>query len=76
VERVIAERKLRCGPTRYEPRGGGINVSRVLRRLACDAPAIYPAGGPVGELLARARRGRRFGSRSMSQVHQTGEKQA
>ena len=53
VERVIPERKLRCGPTRYEPGGGGINVSRVLRRLGCDAPAIYPAGGPAGQLLAR-----------------------
>jgi 6-phosphofructokinase 2 len=53
VDHVIPERKLRCGPARSEPGGGGINVSRVLRRLGDDAPAIYPAGGPAGELLAR-----------------------
>jgi 6-phosphofructokinase 2 len=53
VEHVISERKLRCGPTLYEPGGGGINVSRVLHRLGDDAPAIYPAGGPAGELLGR-----------------------
>jgi 6-phosphofructokinase 2 len=28
-------------------------VSRVLRRLGDDAPAIYPAGGPAGELLGQ-----------------------
>ena len=53
VVQILSERKLRCGPTRYEPGGGGINVSRVLRRLGADAPAIYPAGGPAGELLGR-----------------------
>jgi len=53
VAQVLSERKMRCGPTRYEPGGGGINVSRVLRRLGDDAPAIYPAGGPAGELLFR-----------------------
>jgi 6-phosphofructokinase 2 len=37
----------------YEPGGGGINVSRVLRRLGEQAPAIYPAGGPAGTLLGR-----------------------
>jgi 6-phosphofructokinase 2 len=27
VEHVIADRKLRCKPSSYEPGGGGINVS-------------------------------------------------
>ena len=53
VGHVISERKLRCASPRYEPGGGGINVSRALRRLGDDAPAIYPAGGPAGELLDR-----------------------
>ncbi len=53
VAQVLSERKLRCGPARYEPGGGGINVSRVLSRLGDDAPAIYPAGGPAGERLSR-----------------------
>jgi 6-phosphofructokinase 2 len=53
AEHVISDRKLRCAQPVYEPGGGGINVSRVLRRLGEEAPAIYPAGGPAGALLTR-----------------------
>ena len=53
VPHVLSDRKLRCGQPHYEPGGGGINVSRVLRRLGEEAPAIYPAGGPAGALLGR-----------------------
>ena len=51
VDRVIPDRKLRCGPPRYEPGGGGINVARAIRRLGGEALAIYPSGGAAGELL-------------------------
>jgi 6-phosphofructokinase 2 len=51
VDRVVPERKLRCGAPRYEPGGGGINVARAIRRLGGAALAIYPAGGPAGALL-------------------------
>ncbi len=53
VAHVISERKLRCRQPNSEPGGGGINVSRVLHRLGDDAPAVFPAGGPAGELLER-----------------------
>ncbi len=52
VDRVVPDRKLRCGPPRYEPGGGGINVARAVRRLGGDALAIYPAGGAAGDLLS------------------------
>ena len=51
VDRVVPERKLRCGPARYEPGGGGINVARAVRHLGGEALAIYPSGGPAGLLL-------------------------
>ena len=51
VEQVVPDRKLRCGPPRYEPGGGGINVARAVRKLGGEALAIYPAGGAAGELL-------------------------
>ncbi len=51
VEHVVSEIKLRCGPLRAEPGGGGINVARVLQRFARDPLAIYPVGGLTGELL-------------------------
>ncbi len=51
VDRVIPDRKLRCGPPRYEPGGGGINVARAIVKLGGEALAVYPAGGAAGELL-------------------------
>jgi 6-phosphofructokinase 2 len=51
VDHVVSDRKLRCGAARYEPGGGGINVSRTIRRLSGDSLAVYPAGGPAGALL-------------------------
>lgn len=51
VERVAPDRKLRCGEPRRDPGGGGVNVARVLKRLGEEAPAVYPAGGPTGEIL-------------------------
>jgi 6-phosphofructokinase 2 len=51
IDQVAAERKLRCDPPRYEPGGGGINVSRVVKRLGGDSLALYPTGGPLGHML-------------------------
>ncbi len=53
VDRVEPVRKLRCGPGRRDPGGGGINVARVATRLGCAVKAVYPAGGEVGRLLDR-----------------------
>lgn len=51
VDHVLAEHKLRCALPKYEPGGGGINVSRAIRKLGGTSIAIYPKGGPSGELL-------------------------
>jgi 6-phosphofructokinase 2 len=57
VERVIADKKLKCSPPVFEPGGGGLNVARAIRKLGGDVVAIYPSGGYSGkflnELLAR-----------------------
>ena len=49
VDRVEPEHKLRCGPTRLDPGGGGVNVSRVLRSMGGRSVAVYTAGGPTGQ---------------------------
>lgn len=49
TERVVAEHKLRCGPSRFDPGGGGVNVSRAIRNLGGTSVAIYPLGGPTGQ---------------------------
>lgn len=51
VDRVLPDRKLRCNPPSFEPGGGGINVSRVLKTLGGDSTALYPMGGPPGRLF-------------------------
>lgn len=48
---VIAERKLYCKTPRFEPGGGGINVTRAIKKLGGDSIALYPSGGPTGEML-------------------------
>lgn len=42
--------KLRCAEPSFEPGGGGVNVSRALKRLETDALAIYTRGGATGQL--------------------------
>ncbi len=51
TERVGHTHKLRCGPPRTDPGGGGINVARVVKVLGGEATAVYPAGGPYGAAL-------------------------
>jgi len=50
---VVGEHKLRCGRSRLDPGGGGINVSRVIQRLGGQTLAIYAAGGPTGDAYRR-----------------------
>src|SRR3546814_19624263 len=52
--RVISTEKLRCSLPRHDPGGGGIHVARVVKTLGGRAIAIYPAGGPFGDLLQRS----------------------
>ena len=51
TEHVIAERKLYCGPSNYEPGGGGVNVSRAIKKLGGESLLVYPAGGMSGKML-------------------------
>lgn len=53
VARIEPTRKLRCAPARRDPGGGGINVARVIDRLAGDVTAVFPVGGAAGALLGR-----------------------
>jgi len=52
TERVISVHKLRCGTSRLDPGGGGVNVSSVIQRLG-GTLAVYTAGGPTGEAYRR-----------------------
>lgn len=51
IDHLIPEKKLRCTPPKFEPGGGGINVSRAIKKLGGTSTALYLAGGPAGMIL-------------------------
>ena len=51
IDRLKPEKKLRCDEPRFDPGGGGINVSRAIKILGGESIAIYAAGGSEGEKL-------------------------
>lgn len=51
VNHVQPEKKIRCKDPFYEPGGGGINVSRAIKKLGGSSCAWFLAGGPSGEKL-------------------------
>lgn len=53
IDKLAPEKKLRCSAPQYEPGGGGINVTRVIKNLGFDALAIFPAGGYAGKFLVQ-----------------------
>lgn len=53
VENVVPEHKLRCAEAKFEPGGGGINVSRAIKKVGGDSVAVYTKGGPTGDLLQK-----------------------
>lgn len=52
IDRLIPEQKLRCDAPRFDAGGGGINVSKAIKRLGGKSLAIFTAGGLPGQLLA------------------------
>ncbi len=51
VDNFVAERKLRCSNPSREPGGGGINVSRAIRKLGGESVALYTCGGLTGQMF-------------------------
>lgn len=51
VKGIVPEKKLRCTVPKYEPGGGGINVSRALKRLGTASDVFFTSGGRTGQVL-------------------------
>lgn len=51
VDGLIAEQKLKCHSIEFQAGGGGINISRVLRRLQIDSDCVFTSGGDNGAFL-------------------------
>ncbi len=51
VAGVIPNKKLRCASPDYYAGGGGVNISRALKKLGGSSLCMYIAGGPTGAHL-------------------------
>lgn len=51
TERLTPEQKLRCTGLQEDAGGGGINVSKGIRKLGGNSTAVFPAGGTTGQRL-------------------------
>jgi 6-phosphofructokinase 2 len=51
VNKLVAEKKMRCSEMIREAGGGGINVSKALKELGGGSLAIFPSGGINGKLI-------------------------
>ena len=51
VGRLAPLLKLRCGPVRLDPGGGGVNVSRAIKELGGESHAFVAIGGHTGAQL-------------------------
>jgi 6-phosphofructokinase 2 len=53
VPALLPEKKLRCTVPKFEPGGGGINVSKAIKNLGGDSIALFPSGGYSGKFLQK-----------------------
>ncbi|MFC6996349.1 1-phosphofructokinase family hexose kinase [Rufibacter roseus] len=53
LPKLAPEKKLRCETPTYEPGGGGINVSRAIKKLGGESIAWYLSGGAAGKRIGQ-----------------------
>lgn len=53
VDHIESNEKLRCDTPTTDPGGGGVNVSRVIKRLGGTSKAIYTKGGYTGNIFSQ-----------------------
>lgn len=48
VPELVPDKKLRASEGKTEPGGGGVNISRALKKLGAESEAVYFSGGYTG----------------------------
>ncbi len=66
ADEIVPDRKVRCVDVRREAGGGGINVSRAIGKLGGKSTAVFPVGGPTGEILRQLVEEERIATRCVS----------
>jgi 6-phosphofructokinase 2 len=73
VEALIPEKKLKCTAPKLEPGGGGINVSRALKKIGGESIAIFPSGGYAGKFFNHLMVNENIATVIINAVHDTRE---
>lgn len=73
VARLKPEVKLRCTEVVREPGGGGINVSKALKKLDTSSVALFPAGGHNGHMLKALLKKEEIAFQAIDTTHETRE---
>lgn len=73
IGQVVPNDKLRCSSPIYQAGGGGINVSRAIRRLDGSSMAIFSCGGSNGQILTSIIEGKSIDFRQISIADNTRE---
>lgn len=53
LDQLKPQQKLRCGPPRYDPGGGGVNVSRAIKEFGGESHAFVAVAGATGQWYQR-----------------------
>lgn len=51
IDKLVPEKKLRCAKMTAEAGGGGINISKAIKKLDGDSLAVFPSGGMNGKKI-------------------------
>lgn len=73
VEKLIPEKKLRCSNMIIEAGGGGINVSKAIKKLGGESIAIFPSGGLNGSMLNQILEAENITCKAIPVVNETRE---
>ena len=73
VPSLIENQKLRCTDIKYEPGGGGINISRAIKKLGGSSMALFLAGGHFGSYFINLFKKKKIEYESFSIKNETRE---
>ena len=73
VPNLIADQKLKCTNVTFEPGGGGINISRVIKRLGGKSKGLFFAGGNFGAFFIELIKAKKIDHHSFKIKNETRE---
>jgi 6-phosphofructokinase 2 len=73
IDKLVPEKKMRCGELITEAGGGGINISKAIKELGGESLAVFPSGGMNGKLIENYLSQKQINFKSIPVAHETRE---